>query len=1256
MTKTIKGVANASFYESVFQTSPLYPLKLSTILDSGSTLHVFNDLSRFHNFKKASRHEYITAGSSEVPILGYGNVNLRVTRPNGSKGILRLKDVAFCTDFNTNLVSFDLLQQRGYYWDNKGDNNFLVRKDDSVLCAMEKRYGQQVIEYVPSGSVSSAFIASHLPRRCRKSRLTSRDPRPDSKGDARLWHLRLGHPGPMSLHKLGVNALGVKLNGPKTTECQHCSLAKIKRQISRRPPDRERDKPCFELHIDWTDLEEAHAGFVRVMFINDVFSGRSFPYFMTTHGEERETLRILKDFISWIRLRYKLDVGIIRSDNELSRKKTLKWLRTQGITFEPSAPRTQAQNGSAERSGGVIIEKSRAMRIGANLPHDLWDEIVNCAVYLRDRTPREFSQGWISPYEKFHSFLANEDSSKKPQLAHLKAYGCRAYAMTSDAQLKKKRLRKLDPRAHIGYLVGYDSTNIYRIWIPHKGIVISTRDVIFDETKFFDNRRTDLSDELIAELNLLVEKIKLPDAQAKNEAILEDDEEILESSQDDDDDIDIEPIKDFNEVEDLELAKALEDAYLTPPPSEDDDDSPCAFHVQYPINQEIDQTGDSFDAQGVLGDATKGSFNAASSCDDRFEDFACEKITSTHHGVFNAGRKFNLDSRLRESLQQTGRKRDVRLHKANLPPPPQSIRDLETHPLMNHFKEAQRSHLESHRQMKSFQEMEKKHAKGQQILSSMWVFVYKTDKHGFLQKCKARLVVCGNQQAPGDLPTRATTLASMAFRALMAITAKFDLETIQMDAVNAFVHCDLDEVVYMKMPPGFNQGKRDKVLRLRKALYGLRRSPLLWQRNLTSSLRELGFKEVPQEPCVMLKGGVIIFFYVDDIVFCHRKGDAETAQEAIKELKKEYQMSILGELKWFLGIHVLRDRSKRLLWLSQEAYVEKIAKQYEIDLNERLPDTPMSDTELLPTTYLRSIRPTLKSSDEGLSVRPSSIPKVADASTKLYQKKMGSMLYAATTTRPDIAFAVSRLTRFNQDPSLEHHRAADRVIQYLYGTRSRAICYGDNDGMNDRRDDGGDNRSGKEAQSFICASDASFADNTVDRKSSQGYIMTLFGGPIAWRANKQDTVTTSSTEAELLALSQTAKEAIFISRLFKAMTLKLNEPLIIDCDNTQTLRLIKEDTAKLITKLRHVDIHQHWLRQEHAMKRVIFRWKATKDMLADGLTKALPKQKFWNFVSMIGMVDIRERLDTEKRMEEMKEQLLARRKDPNAEITVHLTH
>ena len=123
------------------------------------------------------------------------------------------------------------------------------------------------------------------------------------------------------------------------------------------------------------------------------------------------------------------------------------------------------------------------------------------------------------------------------------------------------------------------------------------------------------------------------------------------------------------------------------------------------------------------------------------------------------------------------------------------------------------------------------------------MFKYKTDKHGNLQKCKARLVVCGNQQQNHDLPTRATTLAITSLRILLAVAAKFNLETLQLDAVNAFVHADLDETVFMRMPPGYLQS--GKVLKLNKALYGLRRSLLLWQQKLTNEMKTLDFKEIP---------------------------------------------------------------------------------------------------------------------------------------------------------------------------------------------------------------------------------------------------------------------------------------------------------------------------------------------------------------------------------------------------------------------------
>ena len=180
-------------------------------------------------------------------------------------------------------------------------------------------------------------------------------------------------------------------------------------------------------------------------------------------------------------------------------------------------------------------------------------------------------------------------------------------------------------------------------------------------------------------------------------------------------------------------------------------------------------------------------------------------------------------------------------------------------------------------------------------------------------------------------------------------------------------------------------------------------------------------------------------------------------------------------------------------------------------------------------------------------------------SIHLYQKKMESILFAAITTRPDVAFAAFRLTRFNKNSEEVHHRTVDRTIQYLYVTKSIALRFGNDD----------------EVCSFICASNTSFADNTLDQKSSQDYIMLLFERPIAWRANKQNTVMISSMKAELLVLSQTAKKAIFISRLLKIMTLQLNKFLIIECDNMQMLQLITEKFMKLSTKLRHVDIHNH---------------------------------------------------------------------------------
>jgi len=226
---------------------------------------------------------------------------------------------------------------------------------------------------------------------------------------------------------------------------------------------------------------------------------------------------------------------------------------------------------------------------------------------------------------------------------------------------------------------------------------------------------------------------------------------------------------------------------------------------------------------------------------------------------------------------------------------------------------------------------------------------------------------------------------------------------------------------------------------------------------------------------------------------------------------------------------------------------------------------------------------------------------------------MGSLNFPATITRPDIAKSCSILSQFLRNPGPQHIEAADRAIRYLLGTKYLAIefsGYPKDQGLLDI-----------ECYPFVCYSDAAFADH-VDRKSSDGFLFTLYGGPIDWKASKQTTVTTSSTEAELLALSRTAKEVQAWQRFFKAINYQLDSRLSIHSDNTQTIRLLTSETPQLTTKLRHVDIHQHWLRQEIQEGRLNVEWVSTTDMKADGFTKPLTRQPFERFVRQLNLIDI----------------------------------
>jgi hypothetical protein len=191
----------------------------------------------------------------------------------------------------------------------------------------------------------------------------------------------------------------------------------------------------------------------------------------------------------------------------------------------------------------------------------------------------------------------------------------------------------------------------------------------------------------------------------------------------------------------------------------------------------------------------------------------------------------------------------------------------------------------------------------------MWVFSHKLDEDGFIIKYKARLVVRGDLQVSQFKDTYAATLAARVFRALMAIAAFFNLDIYQFDAINAFCNAKIDELVYVRYPDGFQVPGH--CLKLQRALYGMPRSALLWYNELFSLLTKLGLKLIPDTNCLFSNDKLIVFFYVDDIVVLFHPSNIFAYHEFREKLLDAYKMREMGELKWFLGIRIIRDRTLR---------------------------------------------------------------------------------------------------------------------------------------------------------------------------------------------------------------------------------------------------------------------------------------------------------------------------------------------------------
>lgn len=453
-----------------------------------------------------------------------------------------------------------------------------------------------------------------------------------------------------------------------------------------------------------------------------------------------------------------------------------------------------------------------------------------------------------------------------------------------------------------------------------------------------------------------------------------------------------------------------------------------------------------------------------------------------------------------------------------------------------------------------------------------WVYKVKRDANGNIERFKARLVAKGFRQQEGiDFnEVFAPVSKHTTLRALLGLVAANDLELYHLDIKTAFLNGDLEETIYMQQPPGYEEGRPGVVCRLHKALYGLRQAPRAWHLKLKDVLEELGYKASDADPGLYVQinkeHNVYVLVYVDDILVIAK--DQTTANQVKTALMSVFDTRDLGDATYFLGMELVRNRKERTLKIVQRRMIEELVNKYGLK-DAKIKTVPMSSSIKLTKT------------SEGSEL---------DKSIYAYSELVGSLLYLAVCTRPDIAYAVGALARYMATPSMEHWTAAKAVMRYLAGTSNYGIIFG---------------RGGTSEMTGYC--DADYGGDIDTRRSTTGYTFIFHGGVVSWSSRLQPTVAVSTTEAEYMAAAAAVKEALWLRKLLLDLGINVGT-LKINCDNQGAIKLLKHPIASVRSK--HIDIIYHFARERVARKEVKFDYIDTERMIADCMTKALPEGKF----------------------------------------------
>ena len=832
-------------------------------------------------------------------------------------------------------------------------------------------------------------------------------------------------------------------------------------------------------------------------------------------------------------LSQKISVFQCDGGGEFVSHKFLQHLQSHGIQQQLSCPHTPQQNGLAERKHRHLVELGLSMLFQSHVPHKFWVEAFFTANFLINLLPTSALKESISPYEKLYD--------KKPDYTSLRSFGSACFPT-----LRDYAENKFNPCSLKCVFLGYNEKyKGYRCLYPPTGRLYISRHVIFDESVYpFSHTYKHLHPQ--PRTPLLAAWLRSSDSPAPSTSTSPSSRSPLFTSAD---------------FPPLPQRKTPLLPTLVPISS-----------VSHASNITTQQSPD-FDSERTtdFDSASIGDSSHSSQAGSDSEETIQQASVNVHQTPASTN-VHPMVTRAKVGISKPNPRYVFLSHKVSYPEP-KTVTAALKHP---GWTGAMTEEIGNCSETQTWSLVPYK--SDMHVLGSKWVFRTKLHADGTLNKLKARIVAKGFLQEEGIdyLETYSPVVRTPTVRLVLHLATALNWDIKQMDVKNAFLHGDLKETVYMTQPAGFvDPSKPDHVCLLHKSIYGLKQSPRAWFDKFSTFLLEFGFFCSKSDPSLFIYAHnnnlILLLLYVDDMVITGNS--SQTLTSLLAALNKEFRMTDMGQLHYFLGIQVQRQQNG--LFMSQQKYAEDL-----------LIAASMEHCTPLPTP---------------LPVQLDRVPHQEELfSDPTYFRSIAGKLQYLTLTRPDIQFAVNFVCQKMHQPTISDFHLLKRILRYIKGTITMGISYS------------------RDSPTLLQAYSDSDWGNCKQTRRSVGGLCTFMGtNLVSWSSKKHPTVSRSSTEAEYKSLSDAASEILWLSTLLRELRIPLPDTPELFCDNLSAVYLTANPAFHARTK--HFDIDFHFVRERVALKALVVKHIPGSEQIADIFTKSLPYEAFIHLRGKLGV-------------------------------------